>query len=73
MLKITGTLMSEDRVIATVKDGEITDRNDALLPLYLRRTGDLEGWLSARAIDAHRTNSRLLKNQSGDGSMIDGK
>ena len=61
MLSITGTLMSEDRVIAVVKNGEITDYDEALLPLYLKRTGNVEGWLSSRAIDAHRVNSRLLK------------
>ena len=53
--------MSEDKVIATVKNGEITDCNETLLPLYLKRTKNLEGWLASRAIDTHRTNSRLLK------------
>ena len=61
MASITGELLSEDRVIATVKNGEITDCDEALLPLYLKRTRNLEGWLASRAIDAHRTNSRLLK------------
>ncbi len=61
MTNITGTLMSEDREIATVRNGVITDCDEALLPLYLKRTGDVEGWLASRAIDGHRTNSRLLK------------
>lgn len=61
MTSITGTLMSEDTVLATVKNGEITESNDTLLPLYLRRTRYMEGWLASRAIDTHRTNSRLLK------------
>jgi len=61
MQNITGTLMSEDRVIATVKNGVITDADERLLPLYLKRTGNIEGWLASRAIDPHRTNSRLLK------------
>ena len=61
MQNITGTLMSEDRVIATVKNGVITDADERLLPLYLKRTGNIEGWLASRAIDSHRTNSRLLK------------
>ena len=61
MQNITGTLMSEDRVIATVKNGVITDADERLLPLYLKRTGNIEGWLASRAINPHRTNSRLLK------------
>ena len=61
MQNITGTLMSEDRVIATVKNGVITESDDALLPLYLKRTKNIEGWIASRAIDEHRTNSRLLK------------
>ena len=61
MLNITGTIMIEDRAIAAVKNGEITDCDESLVPLYLKRTGDVEGWLASRAIDAHRTNSRLLK------------
>ena len=61
MISITGELMSEDRVIATVRNGEIMDCDEALLPLYIRRTRDLESWLASRAIDSHRTNSRLLK------------
>ena len=61
MQNITGALMSGDRVIATVKNGVITEANDKLLPLYLKRTGNIEGWLASRAIDSHRPNSRLLK------------
>lgn len=61
MLSISGTLMSKDRIIATIKDGIITEADRSLLPLYLARTKNLEGWLSSRAIDSHRTNSRLLK------------
>ena len=61
MIRINGTLMSEDRSIATVVNSEITEYNEKLLPLYLKRTRNLEGWLASRAIDDHRTNSRLLK------------
>lgn len=61
MQSITGMLMSEDTPIATIRDGIITESNENLLPLYLKRTKDIEGWLASRAIDAHRTNSRLLK------------
>ena len=61
MQNLSGTLMSESRAIATVKNGCITDADDNLLPLYLKRTKNMEGWLASRAIDSHRTNSRLLK------------
>lgn len=61
MLNISGNIMSEDKVIATVKNGEITDCDEQLIPLYLKRTKNVESWLASRAIDTHRTNSRLLK------------
>lgn len=61
MQSITGYLMSGDCTVATIKNGIITDSDDTLLPLYLKRTKDVEGWLAGRAIDSHRTNSRLLK------------
>ena len=61
MTNITGAVMSEDRVVATVKNGDIIESDDRLLPLYLKRTRNVEGWLASRAIDEHRTNSRLLK------------
>jgi len=61
MLRINGDIMSKDIVTATVHDGLITESNPALIPLFLKRTGDFESWLRGRAIDAHRTNSRLLK------------
>lgn len=59
--KFTGTLMLEDQEIASVRNGVITESIESLLPLYLKRTGDVEGWLASRAIDDHRRNSRLLK------------
>ena len=61
MIDINGALMLEDRKIATIQKGRIVDCDERLLPLYLARTKYLEGWLTARAIDGHRTNSRLLK------------
>ena len=61
MIQITGELMSGDYVAATVKNGEITDYDPDRIPLYLKRTKDMETWLASRAIDPHRTNSRLLK------------
>lgn len=61
MQSITGYLMSGDYRVATIKNGIITESDETLLPLYLKRTKDVEGWLAGRAIDSHRTNSRLLK------------
>jgi hypothetical protein len=53
--------MSCDTIIAEIKNGEIFSGKQALLPLYLKNFGNLEHWLEGRAIDSHRTNSRLLK------------
>ncbi len=61
MQRLNGKLMSGDREIATVRNGVITDCREDLLPLYLKRTKNIETWLVHRAIDTHRTNSRLLK------------
>lgn len=61
MKRINGLLLSADTVIAEIKDDALLNTNEKLLPLYLKRTGDTKGWLSMRAIDEHRANSRLLK------------
>ena len=61
MRKLNGYIMSKDRIVATVQDGIITSSDPERIPLYLKRTGDVRGWLGGRAIDSHRTNSRLLK------------
>ncbi|MCL2124957.1 MAG: hypothetical protein FWH33_03080 [Oscillospiraceae bacterium] len=53
--------MSRDAVAAIVTNGRMAVSDQALLPLYLKKTGDIESWLKGRAIDSHRTNSRLLK------------
>lgn len=57
-----GYLMSRDVVLAEIKDGNISRViNRSLLPIYIERTNNIETWLEKRAIDNHRTNSRLLK------------
>ena len=61
MIELSGQIMSRNIAVATIKDGIITNSLAALLPLYLKRTGDVESWLASRAIDSHRANSRLLK------------
>lgn len=58
---INGYLMSKDTVVGIVKDGDLRITNHNLAPLYLQKYNDFEKWLSDRAIDEHRTNSRLLK------------
>jgi len=54
-------LLSKDTVIARVVGGVFEPIVPELLPLFLKRTGDVQAWLESRAIDGHRTNSRLLK------------
>ncbi len=54
-------IMSKDNVAAKWQKGQLKVVNEALLPLYLQKTGNVEKWLETRAIDSHRANSRLLK------------
>lgn len=54
-------IMSKDKCVARYFGGKLEILEKALLPLYLDRTEYVEGWLEQRAIDHHRTNSRLLK------------
>jgi len=54
-------LLSKDIVVANIIDGKIEPIVPERLPLFLQRTGDVEAWMASRAIDSHRTNSRLLK------------
>jgi len=54
-------IMSKDKCVARYTGGKLEILKKDLLPLYLDRTGYVEGWLEQRAIDRHRTNSRLLK------------
>ncbi|MCR5457279.1 MAG: HipA domain-containing protein [Clostridiales bacterium] len=58
---LSGKLMLENRVVATVKNGVITSKNDKLIPLYFKYNRYIEGWIASRAIDGQRTNARLLK------------
>lgn len=59
--ELNAMLMSRDVELARIEGNAMSVIREDLLPLYLRRTGDLEGWLAHRAIDRHRTHSRLLK------------
>jgi hypothetical protein len=54
-------LLSKDTPIAKIINGTVEPILPERLPLFLQRAGDAEAWLASRAIDGHRTNSRLLK------------
>lgn len=56
-----GVVLSRDQVVAVVEGGHRSVVLPRLCPLYLLAHDDVEGWLCRRAIDAHRTNSRLLR------------
>lgn len=70
-MHLSGKIMSRDHVIGTVRDGLLVSFDSDRLPYYLLRTKDVDGWLRDRAIDAHRTNSRLLKRALRIGSTDD--
>lgn len=63
MEKIDGELFSKDTIVATIKDGLVTVINKDLAPICFKTGKDkyINKWLTHRAIDEHRTNSRLLK------------
>ena len=54
-------LLSKDTPIAQIINGTVQPILPERLPLFLQRFGDALAWLASRAIDSHRTNSRLLK------------
>lgn len=54
-------LMCGDTVAAHIQSRAVIPVEPNLVPLCFRHGGDIEGWLEHRAIDAHRTHSRLLK------------
>lgn len=54
-------ILSGDTLVAVWENETLTVKNKALLPLYLKRVSHADQWLETRAIDSHRTNSRLLK------------
>ena len=54
-------LLSKDTVVARIVDDILDPIVPGRLPLFLKRTADIQTWLTSRAIDGHRTNSRLLK------------
>lgn len=60
-LSYRATLMCRDIPVGEIQARRVTPIRPELLPLYFQRGGDLGVWLEQRAIDAHRTHSRLVK------------
>lgn len=60
-MDFNGYLMSGDKVLSQIQNGYLLQKDHPLLPLYLASGGDLEKWLTSRAIDRYRPNSRILK------------
>lgn len=61
-LSYRATLMCRNVAVGDVRGRSVEAvGNAALLPLFFQKGGDFGEWLAGRAIDAHRTNSRLLK------------
>ncbi len=54
-------IFSGNTLVAVWNNGQLTVKNEALLPLYLKNTQNADLWLETRAIDTYRANSRLLK------------
>lgn len=60
-MEYNGYLLSGDTMVAQIQRGQIIPLDKSRMPLYLAAGGKLEDWLISRAIDRHRTNSRILK------------
>ena len=54
-------ILSGETLVAIWENGNLTVKNESLLPLYLKNIQNADSWLETRAIDSHRANSRLLK------------
>lgn len=54
-------IMSRDNTAAEYVGGKLKIIDKSMTPLQLIFSGDALKWLETRAIDSHRTNSRLLK------------
>ena len=54
-------VMSGNTIVAELINNKFEIVNESLLPLYFQRDKRIEKWLSSRAIDKNRANSRLLK------------
>lgn len=54
-------IMSRNVAVAAWQNNTLEVLDEKLLPIYLKKTANVEKWLETRAIDCHRANSRLLK------------
>ena len=57
---MNGCLMHKENIVSHIENNVIIN-DSPLLPLMLHKGASIDGWLIGRAIDKHRTNSRLLK------------
>lgn len=58
-------VMAGDTEVAVVDNNDLIILDDKLAPLFLKRTKDFSKWVSDRAIDPSRPNSRVLKRLHG--------
>ena len=61
MLNINGTLMNGEREIGIIDNGILSSYDEKLIPLFLKRTRNIEKWLRTRSADLSRSNIRKLK------------
>ena len=61
MLNINGTLMNGEREIGIIDNGILSSYDEKLIPLFLKRTRNIEKWLRTRSTDPSRSNIRKLK------------
>ena len=54
-------ILNRDDVVAKWQSEKLEIIDEKQVPLYLKKTGNVNKWLETRAIDCHRANSRLLK------------
>lgn len=58
---LNGFIMSGNKSVIKVSKSEIEVLDEELMPLYFKKFKSVENQLEKRAIDSHRTNSRILK------------
>ena len=61
MLNINGTLMNGEREIGIIDNGILLSYDEKIVPLFLKRTRNIEEWLGTRSADPSRSNIGKLK------------